>query len=332
MSEQGKKRFFSKENLLVFFINNKSVMLLILLCIAAQISSGGIFLKYSNLSSVTRQAAVMCLQALGFTCVLTCGNLDLSIGHMLSLLCVSYAMMTKVLPLPLAIIFTILIGVTCGFINGFFSIRVGLTPFIVTLATAQIYRGIAYLLCGGISIGDLSPAVKYLGQGILFGFLPISLVFVLLFMVIMIIVVYRTKFGRHIIATGGNMEAARVSGVNIKAIKHSTFIIMGTFNALAAIIITGRVSIAMPSVGEGMEMDAIAAVIIGGTALSGGKPNVVGSIFGCFILGIISNLLNLAGVSSFWQWVTKGIIILAAIFIDSKTESFFTKRTRKSLA
>lgn len=326
----GSRRWFDKEKLFVFFINNKSILLLVVLCIGAQIASGGLFFKSSNLSSVIRQTAVMCLMAMGYTCVLSCGNLDLSVGHMLSLLCIVYALSSQVMPLPLALVLTILAGAACGVFNGFLAIRLGLIPFILTLATGQIFRGVAYLLCNGVSIGVSDPRMKFIGQGILFGFFPMTLLIVLVLAVIVGILIYRTKFGRHIIATGGNSEAARVSGVNIVNVKTATFIIMGICNAIAAIVITGRISIAMPSVGEGMEMDAIAAVIIGGTSLSGGKANVAGGIFGSLIIGIISNLLNLAGVSSFWQWVTKGIIIIFAIFLDMKTESFFNKR--KSIA
>lgn len=142
----------------------------------------------------------------------------------------------------------------------------------------------------------------------------------------MAVIMYRTRFGRHVIATGSNDNAAKVSGVNVDWIKIASFIIMGVMNAFAAIVVTGRISIAMPNVGDGMEMDAIAAVVIGGTALNGGKVKVTGTVIGCFILGIISNLLNLAGVSSFWQWFTKGVIIILATLIDARTDDFFKNR------
>lgn len=320
---------FQRDRLLVFLINQKSFLLLVLLCIAAHFVTGGLFFKGSNISSVIRQASVSCLMALGFTCVLSCGNLDLSVGHMLSLLSMVYVITARSIPLPLAIIATLITGMLCGALNGFLAIKVGLIPFILTLATAQIFRGIAYLLCNGISIAVTDKAMKFIGQGILFGWLPMTAVIVLVLTIVIGIMIYRTKFGRHILATGGNPEAARVSGINVVNVKWATFIIMGLCNAVAAVVISGRIGIAMPSVGDGMEMDAIAAVIIGGTAMSGGKANVPGAIFGALILGIISNLMNLAGISSFWQWVTKGLIIIAAIYIDKKTEVFFNSASKK---
>ena len=153
-----------------------------------------------------------------------------------------------------------------------------------------------------------------------------TVVIVLVVMIIMCIVVYRMKYGRHVLATGGNPEAARVSGVNIGRTKIGAFVIMGLMVGLASIVLVGRVAIAMPNGGQNMEMDAIAATIIGGTSLAGGKTNVIGAIFGALILGVISNLLNLAGLSSFWQWFFKGVIIVAAILLDSVTEKIFQKR------
>jgi ribose/xylose/arabinose/galactoside ABC-type transport system permease subunit len=210
--------------------------------------------------------------------------------------------------------------------NGLLSIKLKLLPFILTLGTAQIFRGMAYLLCNGISKNVTNPTIKFVGQGIVFGFLPMTLIIFGILAILTGILVYRTKFGRHVIATGGNIEAARVSGVDTDGTKILAFIFMGFVASIASIVLTGRVAIAMPNSGQGMEMDAIAAAIIGGTSLSGGKANVLGAVFGALVLSIISNLLNLAGVSSFWQWFSKGAIIVVAIFLDSVTEQFFQKR------
>ena len=160
----------------------------------------------------------------------------------------------------------------------------------------------------------------------LFGTIPVLLLYVLLAAVITGLILFRTRLGRHVIATGGNESAANVSGVNTDRVKVFAFVMMGIYTAIAAIMITGRVSIAMPNIGEGMDMDTIAGVIIGGTALNGGKAKVSGTIFGCFILGIISNMLNLAGVSSFWQWVVSGVVIVFALLVDRGTDIFFKKR------
>lgn len=316
----------TKDRAILFLINNKSFIILIILMIGAQISSQGVFFESSNLFSVIRQTTVMCLMGLGFAVVLGAGNLDLSIGHMLGFLSVIYALSSLRFPMIPTILITLLAGCLSGLANGLLSIKLGLSPFILTLATGQMFRGMAYLISNGESIGNLDSYVQKIGQGVIFGEVPITVIYIVLFAAIMSVIMYRTRFGRHVIATGSNDNAAKVSGVNVDWIKIATFIIMGVMTAVAAIVVTGRISIAMPNVGDGMEMDAIAAVIIGGTALNGGKVKIVGTVAGCFILGIISNLLNLAGVSSFWQWFTKGVIIIFATFIDARTDDFFKNR------
>lgn len=323
---ENKKSSTLKDKFLVFFLDNKSIILFIFICILAQIVSNGIFLRGSNLSSVARQVSVNSLMTMGYVVVLTTGMIDLSTGHMLSLCGIVYSQVAMIAPLPIAILATVATGLACGLLNGLLSIKLHLTPLILTLGTQQIFRGVAYLVCDGVSNNVTDPSMQFIGQGILFDFLPMTVVIVTVFIVLMAILMYRTKYGRHVIATGGNIEAARVSGVNTDRVKIMAFVIMGVLISFASLILTGRVAIAMPNAGQGMEMDAIAAAIIGGTALSGGKANVVGAIFGALILGVISNLLNLAGVSSFWQWFFKGVIIIAAILLDSITEAIFKKR------
>ena len=321
------KRKVKSDKLMMFVINSKSLLIMILVIIGAVIATNGLFLRYDNITSLIRQSAVMSLMGLGFTAVLTSGSLDLSVGHMLSFLSVVYAYCALAMPFALAVICGLIAGGICGLFNGLLSIKLRLMPFVVTLATGQMFRGFAYIMTGGQSVAGLSKAVLFVGQGTFFqGKVPFALFIIIFFTAIMAIIMYRTKLGRHIVATGGNLEAAKVSGVNTDNVKLMSFIIMGVFNALAAVVVTGRISVGMPFVGDGMEMDAIAAVVIGGTALNGGKAKVVGTVLGCLILTMISNMLNLSGVDSFWQWVTKGIIIIFAIFVDSRTEEFFNRR------
>jgi ribose/xylose/arabinose/galactoside ABC-type transport system permease subunit len=307
-------------------LDNKCVVLLIFVCIIAQIASGGVFARGQNISSVIRQASVTCILSMGYVIVLSTGMIDLSVGFMLSFCGIVYSEISSVVPIPAAILGALIAGLACGVLNGLLSIKLKLLPFILTLGTAQIFRGMAYLLCNGISKNVTNPTIKFVGQGIVFGFLPMTLIIFGILAILTGILVYRTKFGRHVIATGGNIEAARVSGVDTDKTKILAFIFMGFVASIASVVLTGRVAIAMPNSGQGMEMDAIAAAIIGGTSLSGGKANVLGAVFGALVLSIISNLLNLAGVSSFWQWFSKGAIIVVAIFLDSVTEQFFQKR------
>lgn len=315
-----------KDKATIFIINNKALVILLALIILAQVATKGMFGSYSNISSVLRQIAVSGIVGAGFTAVMAGGGIDLSVGNLLSLVGMVYALLALSLPLPVALIIAVLCGFGCGLVNGVISEGLHLPAFIVTLATSQIYKGFAYLLTDGKVVSGMPENVKFWGQGILFGVLPISLIIMLIVAGIMALLLYNMKLGRHIIAAGGNPEASEVSGINVKRTKTMIYILSGICAAIGAIVLTGRVGIASCAAGEGMEMDIVAAVVIGGTPMSGGKAKVGGTIFGCLVMGIISNLLNLLGISSFWQWVAKGIIIILAILLDAQTEKFFNKR------
>ena len=273
-----------------FVLNNKALMILIVLMAVAQLASQGLFLTYANLSSVSRQVAVSMLLGFGFTVVLASGGLDLSVGNMLSCIGVLYALYTRAMPLPFALLLALLSGAALGLFNGLIAVKLHLTPFIVTLATAQIFKSIAYLLTDGKSVTGMSDAVRYIGQGLVFDVIPLSILIAVIMCLIMCVVMYRTGYGRHIIATGGNEEASRVSGIDVDKIKISAYVVMGLFAAMGGIVLTGRVSMAAPGAGEGMEMDAVAAVVIGGTPLSGGRGKMGGTIFGCLVIGVHDGL------------------------------------------
>ncbi|MDL2293627.1 ABC transporter permease [Ruminococcaceae bacterium OttesenSCG-928-D13] len=324
----------SNSNLIYFILNNKALLILIILVVFAQIATKGLFINFSNglsnLSSVARQVATPAILGLGFTVVLAGGGVDLSVGYMVSVIGVLYALLSLQMPVVFAILIAIVFGALLGMINGTLSVRFKLAPFILTLATGQLFKGVAYLLNNGKPVGNLGDGVKIIGQGLLFGAIPYSFLIMITLTVLMAVMMYRTRYGRHIIATGGNLEASSVSGINTKAIQISAYVVMGIFAAIGAIVLTGRTANASPAAGEGMEMDAIAAVVIGGTPMSGGKANIVGTIFGSFIMGIISNVLNLMNIGSFWQWCAKGVIIILAILLDVQSEKFFNKQRVKA--
>ena len=276
---ETKKKGSMSSRVMGFVLNNKALMILVVLMVVAQIASHGLFLTYANLSSVSRQVAVSMLLGFGFTVVLASGGLDLSVSNMLSCIGVLYAFYTKAMPLPLALAAALLSGAVLGAFNGVIAVKLRLTPFIVTLATAQIFKSIAYLLTDGKSVTGMSEAVRYIGQGLIFDAIPLSILIAVIMCLIMCVVMYRTGYGRHIIATGGNEEASRVSGIDVDKIKVSAYVVMGLFAAMGGIVLTGRVSMAAPGAGEGMEMDAVAAVVIGGTPLSGGRGKMGGTIF-----------------------------------------------------
>lgn len=319
------RKYFKKDSVTSLILNNKALLILLLLALAVQISTEGLFFSASNLTSVARQISTSVVLGVGFTVVLASGGVDLSVGQMLSLLGVIFAHFSLMMPFPLALLLAIVVSILLGSLNGLLSVVFNLPAFIVTLATAQVFKGFAYILCNGKSVNGLSDSVKLFGQGFM-GLFPISSIVMLALAVLMALMLHRTKLGRHFIATGGNADAARVSGVQVNKIKILAYIIMAACTAVAAALLTGRVSTALPRAGEGMEMDAIAATVIGGTRMSGGKATVSGTIFGCLIIGLINNGLNLLNVSSFWQWVAKGVVIIIAILIDKLTEDFINRR------
>lgn len=317
------------EGAIAFLLNNKAIVILIgVVIIAAFLSEH--FFTAKNLLNILRQVSTTGILAAAFTCVLACGYIDLSVGSLLGMLGIIMAKLSTSANLPFATVVVIAIGLgaLCGAVNGLIITGLRVNFFIATLATQLVFRGINYVICNNSSISGLPPEYASVGQQY-WGPLPVPVYIMILFTVIIAVILYRTTFGRHIVATGGNIEAARVSGVNVNAVIIGVYVIMGIAAAIGALIITGRAMSGQPSAGEGMEMDAIAAAVIGGTALSGGKGNVVGSIVGCILIGMIGNVLNIMGVNSNYQLIVKGLIILSAVVLDVQTAQFLSKRSIK---
>lgn len=249
--------------------------------------------------------------------------MDLSVGNIVSLCGVVYGIASLHMPLFLAVVLAILLGTFSELINGIMIKSFDLPNFVLTLATGQIYKGIASILTDGKSVGGLSVGVKFIGQGQIFGFLPMPFFIMIIVVILMAVLIGKTTYGRHVLAAGGNPFAAEVSGIRVKFVNITTMMIGGLCFGLGSVVLTGRVASAIPSAGENYLMDAIAAVVIGGTPMRGGKAKVVGTLFGVALIGVINNMLNLLNVSSYWQWVCKGIIIIVAIVLDAVTDRTF---------
>ncbi|MBU9735263.1 ABC transporter permease [Diplocloster agilis] len=314
-----------------FLVNNKAIVIFLFLAIVLSFATDN-FMTKTNLLNMVRQVCVMSVMSVGFTLILASGSIDLSVGYMLGLVGVFCALISKIagLPVILVLLFSILFGMFLGFCNAFLFLTFKMPPFIVTLSTAQIFRGVTHLLCDGTPVSGLPDAIIAIGQDYFLG-IPVQIYIMVIVAVVMAVFLRSTYLGRHAIAMGGNEEAARVSGVHVKRMRYIVYIIMGACVAIAAIIMDGRVASAQPTAGAGMEMDAIAAVVIGGTPLSGGYGNVLGSVFGCLIVGLINNGLNILNVSSYWQWIAKGALIIIAIMLDVQTSSLI-KATKKRKA
>lgn len=317
------------EKLLPFIIKNKALLILfvIMICLTMMTDT---FLTFSNMINVLRQNCAGIVLGIGFTYMVASAGIDLSVGTMVGLIGVISAMLSKTsIPFGIVIIITLLLGAFLGSLNGVFSIGLGIQPFIVTLAMQSIFKGVNYLLCKNTAVTKISDSYTYIGQGYI-GPIPFQ-IYLMIFMVIVgIILMEKTSFGRHCLAIGGNANAASVCGVNVKKNKFMIFVLVGICAAVAAMITTGRAASAQPTAGQGMEMDVIAAVVIGGTPLSGGEANVFGTLIGCLIVGMINNGLNLMQVDSNWQIVAKGVLILAAVAFDVVCHVILAKRMKKT--
>jgi len=223
-----------------------------------------------------------------------------------------------------------LVGAACGFINGTLIRVFKLPAFVLTLAIAMVYRGITFLITGGASVFGVPDGVVQIGQGTVLGYIPVPTLIMIAVLLIVAVAVNRTIYGRHLIATGGNIEAARVSGIRINLMRLSVYVIAGMCAAIGAIVLTGRQGAAVPNMGDGFALDAIAAVVIGGTAMRGGRSKVVGTLWGVILIAIIGNVLTLLNVSPFWQWIIRGAIIIAAIILDNQTDTILNKIREKS--
>lgn len=316
--DKGKNR-----NILMFALNNKAMILTVLMLIISVILTSGTSLTVQNMTGVMRQISVLAIISIGFTIILAGGMMDLSVGNVVSLCGICYGLASKAFPLWAAIILAILVGVTCEFFNGIMIRAFHLPFFVLTLATGQIFKGIAEIITDGKSVGGLGAGVKFLGQGRILGFFPMPFMIMIVVVLLMAILLGRTTYGRHVLAAGGNPAAAEVSGIRVGFINITTLMIGGICFGMGSVVLTGRVASAIPTAGDNYLMDSIAAVVIGGTPMHGGKAKVIGTLFGVALIGVINNMLNLLNISSYWQWVCKGVIIILAIILDSMTDRVF---------
>ncbi|MDC0612037.1 ribose ABC transporter permease [Vibrio sp.] len=275
------------------------------------------FLTANNLSNVARQVSINAILAVGMTCAILLGGIDLSVGPVMALSgTVSAGMMVAGLPPSLSILIGLFIGLCFGAANGIMIAYARMPAFIVTLASLGIARGIALIYTGGYPISGLPDSFSFWGRGSFLG-LQTPILMMILVYVVFYIVLNHTPFGRYIYAIGGNEEASRLSGIKVPIVIVLVYTISGFTASIAGIILTSRLMSGQPNAGVGFELDAIAAVVIGGTAMSGGKGAILGTLIGAMLLGVLNNGLNLAGVSPYVQNVIKGIIILVAIYIGT---------------
>jgi ribose transport system permease protein len=283
-----------------------------------------VFLSAQNLTNILKQNASLALLALGMYVVIVTAGIDLSVGSIMGLSMVCLAVASKAgVPWPVVLLIGPAIGLIVGWVNG-----VGLTvlklphPFIMTLGTLNVARGLTYLISNGAPISGLQPEVRYIGQAY-FGFglpapagIPASMVLVAVCAIGLWFFLEKTNMGRHIFAIGGNPHAARVSGINVDRTLVVVYMISGFMAGLSGLLLAGRTDSGFPNAGIGIELDAIAAVIIGGASFFGGRGTVLGVLAGVLIMGILRNGLNINNVSAFWQQILIGLVIIIAVYID----------------
>lgn len=281
------------------------------------------FFTTTNLVNILRQAAVIGIISIGMTFVIISGGIDLSVGAIVAfsgVVATSFAVEGSTTPVIVAVGSGLLVGLLCGAFSGFFSSYLDLPPFIATLATTTIARGLALVYTDGRPITNLSDAYVEIGKGSI-GPLPIPVIIFLITVLVGMFFLNFTKFGRHVFAVGGNEKAAVVSGINAKAVKFICYLISGFLSGLAAIVLSARIQTGQPAGGVGYETDAITAVVIGGTSMLGGVGTIFGSVVGMLFVSVMTNGLDLLNVSSYYQQVIKGVIIIVAVLSDRKKKS-----------
>ena len=278
------------------------------------------FLDPANLMNLLRQISINGLIAFGMTFVILTGGIDLSVGSTLALSsALAAGMMASGVHPIIAIIVGVMIGAILGAFNGLMVAKGKLAPFIVTLATMTIYRGLTLVFTEGKPITGLgdSYAFQLFGKGYFLG-IPVPAVTMLIAFFVLWFMLNKMSFGRQTYAIGGNEKAAVISGVKTERVKVFIYAISGMLAALAGMILMSRLNSAQPTAGQTYEMDAIAAVVLGGTSLAGGKGKISGTLIGVLIIGILNNGMNLLGISAFYQQVVKGVVILIAVLLDRK--------------
>lgn len=276
------------------------------------------FISASNLLNVLRQVSTNGIIAFAMTFVIIIGGIDLSVGAVsaAAMMVTTCTIAYWDVSIACGVLLGLGFGVLVGFINGVIISKAEMAPFIVTLAMTTIVRGIAYITSNAKPVRVFDEGFSLIGGGFI-GPISFPVIYMIVILVIMSVILYKTKFGRYVYAIGGNREAARFSGIHIARIEISVYVISGLFSAISGIILASRMYTGQPTTGEGAELDAIAAVVLGGASLTGGVGGLGGTVIGVLIIGILSNGLNMLNVSYYYQLIIKGIVILLAVYIDA---------------
>lgn len=318
MNKETKKRLINQVNIY------RSVLILLVICLFASFLSES-FLSVSNLFNVFKQITVAGIIGCGMTFVILTGGIDLSVGSILGFSgVVASGILASTGNTFLAVLTAVTIGICCGAVNGFFISQCGIPPFIATLGMMTLLRGCVLVYTKGSPIPVKIESYKFIGKGTIIG-IPVPVIILILLFLAAHYILTQTGFGRSIYAFGGNREAARLSGISVKRTEWMAYIINGFLSGVAAVVLTARLGSAQSTSGQGIEMDAIAAVILGGTSLSGGTGFVLPTVVGAMIMGIIDNILTLMNVNPHATNIVKGAVVLIAVLVDKKVKDLSAK-------
>ena len=304
----------------IYFQENLGIIVaLLVLCLFLAVNplTRSSFLTQKNVFNVLRQISTNLYLACGMTMVIILGGIDLSVGSVIAMSgCVAAGCVSRYnLPLAVALLCGVLVGLVVGMFNGYVISSTTIPPFIVTLATMNIAKGLAYVYTGGSPVRVVTKEWQFVGAGYI-GPVPTPVVLLVIVLFVTAMIMNKTKLGRHLYAVGGNAQAAEFSGISVARVKFLVHTYSGIMAGLAGIVLASRMYSGQPTAGDGAEMDAIAAVVVGGTSMAGGSGKIGGTIIGGLIIGVLNNGLNLMNVNSFWQYVVKGCVILLAVYLD----------------
>ncbi|MCK4988442.1 MAG: ABC transporter permease [Desulfobacterales bacterium] len=307
-----------------FLIPYSRILILLVLCTLISFFSPH-FLQASNIINILRQAAILNILGVGMTVVIITGGIDLSNGAVLALSSCTAAILLKDagLPMPIGIIAAVIIGSCCGLINGTMVAKVSIPPFVITYAMMFFTRGLAFLFLQGKIIYGFTPEFRFIGTGYVWG-VPMPIIISAVVTIIFIFMQKYTPFGSEIYAVGADEEASMLSGIRTKSVVIRVYILSGILSALAGIVYMARLNASEPVIGEAFPLDAIAAVLIGGTPLSGGEGGVGGTVIGALVITIIINAMNLLGISSLLQTFVLGALIIIMISVQIHTHRLFS--------
>ena len=320
MNNGTAKQLVMKQGLVRYFKENLGIIaafIVLFLFLSLNPGTSRAFVTRQNMFNVLRQISTNMYLACGMTMVIILGGIDLSVGSIIALSgCVAAACVARYeLAIPAALVIGTVVGIVFGMFNGFVISKTTIPPFIVTLATMNIARGFAYVYTGGAPVRVVTKAWQFIGAGYI-GIFPVPVIIMIVVLIITGLLMNNSKLGRHIYAVGGNVQAAVFSGISVTRVKFWVYAYSGLMAGIAGIVLASRMYSGQPTAGDGAEMDAIAAVVVGGTSMAGGSGKIGGTIIGALIIGFLNNGLNLMNVNSFWQYVVKGLVILLAVFLD----------------